>query len=93
MVMVKWSKLTDISMISTNFNNKKSRNLGMVLIKFGFTILTTKNWNFGDGHCQIWIDHIDRGTSNLANYGHKIVVAPSPKFAISRLREWPLFMV
>jgi hypothetical protein len=42
MVLVKWSKLTDISTISTNFNNKKSRIVEIVMIKFGLTILTMK---------------------------------------------------
>jgi hypothetical protein len=41
LVMVKWSKLTDISTISTNCNNsttKKSGIVEIVLIKFGLTM-------------------------------------------------------
>jgi hypothetical protein len=46
MVMVKWSKLTGISTISTNFNNKKFGIVEFVMIKFGLTILTMKILEF-----------------------------------------------
>ena len=48
-LMIKWSKLTDISTISTNFknfNNKKSGIVEIVMIKFGLTILTMKIMEF-----------------------------------------------
>jgi hypothetical protein len=43
MVMVKWSKLTDISTISANFNNKKS---GTVEIDFTMKILLSWGWSW-----------------------------------------------
>ena len=43
MVVVKWSKLTDISTISTNFKNFNNKEI----------------WNCLDCHDQIWIDHFD----------------------------------
>jgi hypothetical protein len=42
MVMVKWSKLTDISTNFKNFINKKSGIVEIVMIKYGLTILTMK---------------------------------------------------
>jgi hypothetical protein len=55
MVMVKWSKLTDISTIFNNFNNKKSGIVEIFMIKFGLTILTMKICNIGHGHDQNWL--------------------------------------
>jgi hypothetical protein len=46
MVLVKWSKLTDISTNFKNFNNKKSRIEEIIMIKFGLTILTMKILEF-----------------------------------------------
>jgi hypothetical protein len=49
MVMVKWSEITDILTISTNFkkfNNKKSGIGEIFMIEFGLTILTMKILDF-----------------------------------------------
>jgi hypothetical protein len=41
-----WSKLTDISTISTNLHNKKTGIVDMVMTKFGLSILTMKILEF-----------------------------------------------
>jgi phosphatidate phosphatase PAH1 len=83
-VRVKWSKLTDISTMSPNFNNfniKKFGGLEIVMIKFGLTILTMKIMEFEDGHGQNWLDHFNHRTSILAKWskirGHRTPPPPN----------------
>jgi hypothetical protein len=81
MVMLKWSKLANITTISTNFNTKKIRNCRGVHDQIWFDHSDHGDFGIlGTVLGQIWFDHFDHGT--ICPNGQKFVVIrpPPPKF-------------